>query len=128
MKKIYRFLKLNGFELIEKDTSAFFGDYCDVFINENLLLRINSSKSFVSFDLRINQVNEDWYDLALVKIMLYNEKKTNSIATIEEIMDFLQNELATIIDLFKDINYLNTKKRLDQLENERVKQMFPKMR
>ncbi len=127
-EKVYSFLKLNGFELIKEDTSVFFGDYYDVFTNGSFQLRFSSSKSFETVDIRSNLLNESWYDLALVKALLYDEKELNNVTTIEEHRFFLQKELANITELFKDKNYPTTKKRLDELGNERAEQMFPGMR
>lgn len=127
-EKIYSFLNSNGFELIQKDTSAFFGDYYDIFTNGSFQLRFSSSKSFETVDIRSGLPNENWYDLALVKALLYDEERLNNVTTIEEHRDFLQKELTNIAELFKDRNYSATKKRLEELGNERAKQMFPGMK
>jgi hypothetical protein len=127
-EKIYSFLKSNGFELIQKDTSAFFGDYYDIFSNDFFQLMFSSSKSFETVDIRSSKPNENWYDLALVKALLYDEKGLTNVTTIEEHRDFLQKELTNIAELFNDRNYLTTKKRLEELGNERAEQMFPGIR
>lgn len=127
-EKIYSFLKSNGFELIQKDTSSFFGDYYDIFINESFQLRFSSYKSFETVDIRSGNPNDNWYDLALVKTLLYDEKNLTKTTTIEEHKDFLQEELTNIVELFNDRNYLTTKKRLEELGNERAEQMFPGVR
>lgn len=127
-EKIYSFLKSNGFELIQKDTSSFFGDYYDIFINDSFQLRFSSSKSFETVDIRSSRPNDNWYDLALVKALLYDDKGLTKVTTIEEHRDFLQKELANITDLFNNRNYLITKKRLEELGNERAEQMFPGVR
>ena len=127
-EKTYSFLKSNGFELIQKDTSAFFGDHYDIFSNGSFQLRFCSSKSFETVDICSNLPNEDWYDLALVKALLYDKKNLNNVTTIEEYMGFLQKELTNIAELFSDKNYQATKRRLEEFGNERAKQMFPGMR
>ncbi|QED38951.1 hypothetical protein FK178_15035 [Antarcticibacterium arcticum] len=127
-EKTYSFLKSNGFELIQKDTSDFFGDYYDIFSNGFFQIRFSSSKSFETVDIRSNLPNENWYDLALVKALLYDEKKLNSTTTIEEHRDFLQKEFTNIAELFNDRNYLVAKKSLEEVGNERAKQMFPGIR
>ncbi|HEX8576741.1 MAG TPA: hypothetical protein VF677_10660 [Flavobacterium sp.] len=125
---IYSFLKSSGFELIKEDISAFFGNCYDVFTNGSFQLRFSSSKSFETVDIRSNLSNENWYDLALVKALLYDEKELNNVTTIEEHKSFLQKELINISELFKDRNYPTTKRRLEELGNERAKQMFPRIR
>lgn len=122
---IYNFLKSIGFELIKKDTSEFFGDYSYIFINNSFQLRFSSSKSFETVDIRSSLPNENWYDLALVKALLYDEKSLKNITTIEEHRYFLQKELINIAELFNDRNYVTTRNRLEELGNERAKQMFP---
>lgn len=123
-EKVYNFLMLNGFKLIKKDTSDFFGDYYDLFTNGFFQLRLSSSKSFETIDIKSILPDENWYDLALVKAILYNEKKLDNITTIENHLAFLQKEITNISDLFNNKNYLVTKKRLEDLGVERVKQMF----
>jgi hypothetical protein len=122
---IYSFLRSNGFRLVDKDISMSFGDYYDILTNDSFELRFSSSKSFETVDIRSSQLNENWYDLALVKALLYNEKKLNNITTIEEHGIFLRRELVNIVELFDGKNYLITKKKLEELGNERVEQMFP---
>lgn len=124
---IYNFLKLNGFRLVKEDSSTFFGDYSDVFIN-NYQLRFSSSNSFETVDIRSNLPNESWYDLALVKALLYDEKKLDDVIPFEVYKEFLQQELTNITELFEDKKYPTTKKKLEELENKRTKQMFPGMR
>jgi hypothetical protein len=119
------FLKLNGFVLIETDTSAFFGDHYDIFTDGIIQLRFNSSKSFNTVEIRSNLPNKNWYDLALVRAMLHDEKDLNKVITIEDYWDFLQKELTSIAELFNNKNYPNTKLRLEELEDQRAKQMFP---
>lgn len=124
-ENIYAFIKSIGFEPLKQDISAFFGDYYEIFTNGIFQLRFSSSKSFESIDIKRILPNENWYDLALVKALLHGEKKLNHVATIEEYRFFLQNEFANISELFNGRNYPATKRRLDELENERAEQMFP---
>lgn len=127
-ERIYAFLRARGFELIEKDTSAFFGDYYDIFTNDSFQLRFGSSKSFETVDIRSNQPNESWYDMGLVKALLYNERRLNKVTGIEVSINFLQKNLDSISELFNNKNYHDTKKSLEELGNERAKQMFPGIR
>jgi len=115
------------FRLLESATSEYFGDYYDtyLFIDGNIYFRLVSDRSFLSID--VSNDNFNWYDLALVKALLYNEKNLSHITTIEECKLFLQSELGNIIELFNNKNYLITKKKLEELVNERVKQMFPNL-
>ena len=125
---LYQFLRSKGFQLIKENTSPYFGDYYDVFSNGAFQVMFRSDKSFEMADIRSNLPNEDRYALALVKAMLYDEKELNVVTTINELRDFLQKELSNIPDLFNNKNYPATKKRLEELGNERAEQMFPGMR
>ena len=127
-KKIYSFLNSNGFELLEKDTSAYFGDYYAIFSNNVFQLRFSSSKSIETVDIRNNWPEESWYDLALVKALLHNDANLSLEITIDEYNDFLQTEFNDVATLFSDAHYLRTKKKLNELGSERVKQMFPNIK
>lgn len=127
-EKTYYFLKSNDFELIQKDTSDFFGDYYDIFSNGSFQLRFSSSRAFETIEIRRNLPNESWYDLVLVKALLHEGVNLSNVTTIEEYMDFLQDDLANIAELFSEKNYPATKRRLEDLESERASQMFPGIR
>lgn len=126
-ENIYDFLKSNGFKVFDKVISKSFGDYYQVFANESFELRFSSDKSYEAVDIRSCLPNEGWYDLALVKALLYNETNLNKVTYIEEYNAFLRKELACISELFSSRDYLITKNKLDKLGHERVKQMFPGM-
>lgn len=120
----YRFLESKGLELIKQDTSEYFGDYFDLFRSKDFELRFSRSKSFLSVDIRSID-DSNWYDLALVKALLYKEHSLNKPTTIEEHVYFLQKDLALIGKLFEKHIYPNTKKELEDLGNKRARQMFP---
>jgi len=124
IKKTYDFLKSKNFELTQKEMSEFFGDYYDIFSNTSLQLRFSSSRSYQTIDIRCNKPGENWFDLALVKALLYNEKILDKVTVIEEYCNFLQKEIYHILKLFEHEKYPIVKKRLEELEIERVKQMF----
>ena len=125
-KDISSFLISKGFELIQHESSQFFGDYYTIYCNNYFQLKISSSKSYESLDIRSNKSDENWFDLALVKALLHNESNLNCVTTINEYWIFLENGYTSILELFSDTNYPITKKKLEKLENERVKQMFSK--
>ncbi len=45
----------------------------------------------------------------------------------DDSIDFLKKEFNQIMELFNKRNYQNSKKKLDKLGQERIKQLFPKM-
>lgn len=122
---IYNFLKINGFKMLAKDASIFFGDHYELFTNGNIQLRFSSSKFFETIDIRSDLINENWYDLTLISALLHDEKDLNNVIPIDEQEKFLQEELVNIGELFSNGNYSVTKEKLKKLVDERVRQMFP---
>ncbi len=119
------FLMENGFVLIDQDLSTNFGNYYKVFDNGILLLRFSVDRSKGSIDICSKYDKENWFDLALIKALLYKEQKLNSITTFEVYCDFLMSNLSEIIECFEAKNYLTTKSVLQELSREKVRQMFP---
>jgi hypothetical protein len=121
---VYRFLISAGFKLIEAENSKYFGDYYDTFANSIIALRFSSSKSIMCVDV-CNFNNEEWFDLSLVKALIHEEGNLIEVTTDKEYVQFLQQYLTQISNLFNDSNYRSTKKNLKSLEEKRVRQMFP---
>ena len=123
--EIVDFLKSNGFKLIEQNNSSYFNDFYKILTNENLELRISSTKSFESIDVRSASERGKWFDLALIKSLLYNENNLNKVTTAKEYTNFLINDFNSINQLFMDLFYTKTKIQLNELGVKRAKQMFP---
>lgn len=119
------FLKKNNFRIIHKDVSDYFGDYYKLYSNDFFDLRFVADKSFTSIDIKSVLSLEDWYDLSLIKALIYDEKVFNQISEVEETISFLKNEMTSIKKLFDKSNYPITKEKLEDLGNKRAKQMFP---
>jgi hypothetical protein len=47
----YDFLNSKGFELIDNDTSEYFGDYYDTYSDGEIVIRFSSSQSFKTIDV-----------------------------------------------------------------------------
>ena len=125
-KDLYIFLESKKFHLIESGKSDSFGDYCYVFANDVITLRFIKDKSMKAIDVQSIITNNNlWYDLALVKILLYDDTPLNDTMTNEQYNEFLKNEIDNIIALFDIPNCLLIEKKLEILSNERAKQMFP---
>ena len=125
--KLYDFLKLNGFNLLDQTTSEHFGDYSELFECEYFGLIFSSSKSDETIDIYSLSDKEEVFDLALLKALIFKEDILNIPTTIDEYYKFLKNELCQIKLLFLNSNYLKTKKELEDLGDKRAKQMFPGM-
>jgi hypothetical protein len=121
----YDFLTSKGFELIDNDTSEYFGDYSDTYSNDEIVIRFNSSKSFKTVDVSNLVDMNRWIDLALIKALVNNEQDLSTVTTVKEYNDFLESHLSKICDLLSKQNYSSTKKKIGILEDKRAKQMFP---
>ncbi len=124
---IYNFLKSNGFKQVKEEISKYFGDYYVTFVYYDIELRFCSSKSFETIEIRYIEEKATWYDLALIKALLFDKEILSNIFTMEEQIDFLKKEFNQIMELFNKLNYQTSKKKLDKLGQERIKQLFPKM-
>jgi len=121
----YDFLISKGFRLIDNDKSEYFGDYSDIYSNDEIAIRFSSSKSFKAVDVAsVIDINR-WFDLALIMTLIKNEQDLSKVTTVEEHNVFLESNLSNICDLLSKQNYSSTKNRLELLEDKRTKQMFP---
>ena len=121
----YDNLVSNGFKLIDKDASEYFGDYYKTYSNGEIVIRFSSSRSFKTVDISNVLDVSRWIDLALIKALIEDEQNLSKVTTVDEYNDFLENRLPKICDLLSKSNYYSTKKKIEKLEDKRVKQMFP---
>jgi hypothetical protein len=124
---VYRILISAGFQLLEAENLKYFGDYYDTFANSIIAIRFSSSKSLKYVDV-CNLNNEEWFDLSLVKVLIHGEGNLIAVTPDKEYIQFLQQYLIQICDLFQDSNYRSTKRNLKSLEEKRVLQMFPRIK
>ncbi len=119
MTNIESILNLHGFTLINCDSSNNFGDYFKIYKWKDIEIRIVNSKSQLSFDIR--KKNFEWFDLGIIKNMIYNDKNLNNKF---ELTDFYNLNIDKIKILFDNLNYKKTENKLIQLEKLRSKQIF----
>ncbi len=86
----YDILVLNGFKLIDKDTSEYFGDYYKTYSNGEIVIRISSSQSFKTVDISNVLDVSRWIDLALIKALINDEQNLSKVTTVDEYNDFLK--------------------------------------
>lgn len=125
--ELYNFLKSSGFVLLEQRTSESFNDSLESFENDVFGLQLISSKSDESVDIYSLSDKSETFDLAIVKALLFNETILDIPTSMNEHYQFLRNNLHQINDLFSNKSYPKTKRKLEDLGNERAKQMFPGM-
>lgn len=123
----YDILVSNGFKLIDKDTSEYFGDYYKTYSNGEIVIRFSSSQSFKTVDISNVLDVSRWIDLALIKALINDEQNLSKVTTVDEYNDFLENRLPKICDLLSKSNYYSTKEKIEKLEDKRAKQMFPNL-
>jgi hypothetical protein len=122
--EIEEFLNSKGFKLLTSNDSNYFGEHFEIFRGNSFDLRLSSSKSFETIDIRSLLPNDEWFDLALVKALIYNEEKLNKVTSMAEYIDFVKNDIEKITELFNS-NYLLVKEQLQKLGKKRAQQMFP---
>ena len=123
--ELFVFLESKGFHLVDSKNSSSFGDYYYILTNNIFSLRFVKDKSIISIDIQSAlKNNESWYDLALIKNLLYNDIQLDIAMTSEQYCEFLKNEIDNITILFNSDDYFCVKKRIDNLKEKRIKQMF----
>lgn len=125
MNEIHSFLEEIGFEIIDFDESESFGDKFYTYSNNVIKLRFISDKSVKSIDVKKNNTDEIWWDLALVRALIDHEERLNITISFDDLLMFLKKEINSINLLFNNTNYNSTKTKLESLKNKRAKQMFP---
>lgn len=125
MDSITNLLSTHNYKLISQESSKNFGDGFEIFSNNNMCFRISTSRSVFSIDVSTIGEVDCWHDLALVKSFLYSDNMLNKPFKREDYISFLMKEIEIIKQIFDPPNYPNTKLKLEELEKERVKQMFP---
>jgi len=124
--QIDAFLKAHGFLLVKNEVSDSFGDYYTVFSNGVIKLRFIKDKSTKAVDVGSALCNNEvWYDLSLVKNMLYCDDQLNVALTFEQYQEFLVANIDRLNSLFNYDSYKTTIEKLEELQNQRAKQMFP---
>jgi len=124
-ESIYNFLKSESFIHEDKRESGSFGDYYDLFTKGIVKLRFSSSKGRETVDIGCTIDDDNWYDLALVKALLFRELNLNVEIAIDEYERFIRENISSILQIFACESYSRTRKMLDELENLRIRQMFP---
>lgn len=125
--KIKSFLETNNFKLIDSDKSDYLGDYYYTYSNNFIKLRFVSDRSFKSIDIINFNDENNWYDLALVRGLIYQEQNLNLTTSIAELILFLNKELDHINQLFDKDNLRETINKLEKLRDKKMKQMFPNL-
>ena len=124
-QQISEYLKSEGFRIENQESSEYFGDKYEVLSSGNIDLIFSSVKSIQSISIRRNEGKKEEFDLALVKNLILEEESSRLPIPIEEIEQFLMNNLSEIKELFSKRRFKETKTKLNKLGDERAKQMFP---
>ena len=122
---LFSFLKAKGFKINKATSSDYFGDYFEILTSKLFQIRLIQDRSLQSMDISSALDKSNWYELSLVKALINNEEKLDTVTTISEIQNFLIDNFSHIQDLFNRVNYPKTKSKLDDLRNIRMRQMFP---
>jgi hypothetical protein len=126
-EKLYQFL-IEDFGFIkakEKYYPELFGDFIITLSSPEFLLKYRCDRSFLSVEISYTSINPTWFDLALVKALIYETNDLNKITLIDELNFFLRNDYNKIASLFNNKNYASTHMHLRALQDKRFKDAFP---
>jgi len=118
----------NDFELIENVNHQSFGDFYSTYSNGNVLIRIVKDRSSISVALGMTEDKGQWFDLSLVKALIFDENVLNKTFNIDDSIYLLKQHLEIIKVLFSPEKYSATKILLENLEILRMQQMFPSIK
>ena len=133
IQEISHFLESNNFHLVSHIGDLSFGDYYDIYSNGNINIKFITDRSkdyrFICIhDVHVQDVeNLNWFDIGLIKDFLNNEKNLDHGITFDESLCYLKGNFSKISYLFNKKNIFETLKKLDDLQIERAKQMFPQL-
>jgi len=123
--EVYNFLINKGFSLVDKLESRSFGDEYSCLSNGNIEFRLITDRSQFYVLIKKATTDDKWYDLALVKAYLLNEKELTQSTPAEDYYLFLKNNYDNVQALFRNDNIIQTTNELTKLEWRRAQQMFP---
>jgi hypothetical protein len=92
---------------------------------ETFSLRIVNDRDFESIDIASNVDPDNWFDLALIKSLLKNEKVSKKPTATEVLQVFLLENVSSVEKMFLKYEYPKTKEKLQKLEAERSGLLFP---
>lgn len=124
--KLLGFFVQKGFTLEKEEQSQYFGDYYFIMFSPYFRVMVSSNKSFENIDISSLFDENNWYDFGLVKALILNEEKLNKPLPIESSLVLFEEYFDEIKNLFDNKNYKATNNKLEELQLERAKQMFPR--
>jgi hypothetical protein len=89
-------------------------------------LRCINDRGFVSVDVGPNTSQNEWFDLNSVKNLILGGD-IMEVSEYEKLATFLKRNYSEVTALFNSQNISETVAKLHKLENERVRQQFPKL-
>ncbi|MFV0289642.1 MAG: hypothetical protein ACK5IJ_01900 [Mangrovibacterium sp.] len=124
MDNITVFFEMHNLKLVSQDSSINFGDSFKIFANDKIAFRVVCERSSTSIDICSFEERNNWFDLALLRALLNDDKKLNKPMRYEDYICFLKDNIETIETMFDHNNYSNTRLKLQELEVERIRQLF----
>lgn len=112
-----------GFSLKDEGKSPNFGDCFVIFSNGLISFKFSRTKSFWMADIGRDGDYIRWYDLSLVRAMIFNEERLVAPITQDECLNLIEYHITKLVYLFTE-DYYNTQNNLEKLEKERVEQLF----
>lgn len=116
-------LEARGFRRVETATDAAFGNEMVVLARQDLRLRYVRDRGQGSVDLASPEAPEEWFDAAIVMEM-FGRLSAKQPTSVEQQMTTLFEALEDVARAFREENFRVTRRRLETLENERVRSLF----
>ncbi len=117
-----KFLKSEGFSLVEEQSSEYFGDFLLRFSNGNIDIMVISDRSMLSIDICSSSKANEKYDLLIVQSLILGVNEYD--LPIEDQVLFLKEYLVDINTLFSKLKYKLSSQKLNEIGVKRGKSIF----
>lgn len=115
----------HGFRWEDQDNSELLGCSFVVLTSDDFRLRIVTDRGAASIDISAPCAGAEWFDLDLVGVLIRGGDVLESREP-KELVSLLSQEYSRVRDLFCPERIESTREKLNLLERERAKKVFPK--
>jgi hypothetical protein len=131
---LYQFLidKFNVIKIHENYDENNFGNFSIILAADSFLINYVNDRSFLSIEIASKVEESNWYPLSYIKNFLCEQKNINEVESsdnqsrINELNNFLQQNIFIISEMMNKDNYYSTKKRLNKFLKEQFDRNFGK--
>lgn len=124
-QEINTLMSERGFNLLRKDSSDQEETIYRTYARDNIGIRIVLDEEHGAIEVRKFDDEEDWFDLAVVKALLFQEDNLLEEMSNRKYFKFLERHFDHILDLFSEEHYSYFKACLLDLYDLKYELMFP---